>query len=85
MTEQQKKLQELIENVVIPDIEDHIDDILTLIAKDKVLDDAKESELNSINEMKDEFKAILNELANNELDDQECVELYDEIMDMISE
>lgn len=79
------KLKELIENVIMPDIEEHIDSIFEVIAKDKVADDAKKTELENIQGMKEEFKTILEEIENDELDNDECKEIYNDIMDMISE
>jgi DNA-directed RNA polymerase beta' subunit len=79
-----KKLKELIEEVVLPDIEDHIDSIFETIAKDKVTDDAKNTELQNMHELKDEFKTILEEIENKELDKDECEDIYKDIMDMIS-
>ncbi len=78
------KLRELIEEVVLPDIEDHIDSIFATIAKDKVTDDAKNTELQNMHDLRDEFKTILEEIQNKELDKDECKEIYDDIMDMIS-
>lgn len=80
-----QKLKELIENIIMPDIEEHIDGIFETIAKDKVADDAKKTELESIKQMKEEFETILDEIDKNELDSDECKEIYDDIMDMISE
>ena len=78
-----KKLRELIEDMVIPDIEDHIDDIFEEIANDKNANDDVKKELALMHEMRDEFTKILNDIENNELEQDECIELYEEINEMI--
>jgi hypothetical protein len=78
-----KKLRELIEDIVIPDIEDHIDDIFEEIANDKNANDDVKKELALMHEMRDEFTKILNDIENNELEQDECIELYEEINEMI--
>jgi len=78
-----KKLRELIEDMVIPDIEDHIDDIFEEIANDKNANNDVKKELALMHEMRDEFAKILNDIENNELEQDECIELYEEINEMI--
>lgn len=80
-----KKLKELIQDVVLPDIEDRIDEIFETIANDKIADDALKTELESMHELRDEFKSILSEIQNNELQKDECTQIYEDIMEMISE
>ena len=85
MKECRKNLKEIIENIILPDIEDHIDEIFETIANDKVADDALKTELENMQEMRTEFNSILEEISNDELSDEECQEIYDDIIDMISE
>lgn len=80
-----KKLKELIEDVVLGDLEDHMDEIFAIIAKDKKANDEYADELEELHEMREEFHGILEDIENKELSHEECAELYDEIMDMISE
>lgn len=80
-----KKLKEIIEDVVLPDLEDHMDTIFETIANDKKANDQHQDELQELHEMRDEFNEILQEIENNELSQDECEELYAEITDMISD
>ncbi len=79
-----KRLKEIIEGVVIPDIEDHIDEIFEKIANNKNASDETKAELQEMHEMKDEFTQILDDIQNKDIDKDECAELYAEIKDMIS-
>ena len=77
------KLKELIEDVVLPDIEDEIDNIYEIIAKDKNSNDEQSNTLNDLHEMRDEFKEVLEEIENRSLSKEECIELYEEIEAML--
>jgi hypothetical protein len=79
------KLKELIEKTVLPDIEDRLDEIFAEIAKSKDATAAQNEEIKEMHEMRDEFADILKDIENRELDKEECAELYQEIMDMISD
>lgn len=80
-----KKLKELIEEVVLNDIEDHMDEIFEKIAKDKKSSEILDSELKDLHEMRDEFHAILQEIEDRELSKEECIEIYEDIMEMIQD
>ncbi len=81
----EQRLQELIEDVVMPDIEDHIDDIFEEIANDKNASAETKAELEEMHEMRTEFTQILTDINNKELDKDECAELYEEINEMIKD
>ena len=80
-----KKLQELIEDVIMPDVEDSIDDIFEQIANKKNATDESRAQLDELHEIRDELTEILQEIESDELDDEECAELYEEFTDMISD
>jgi uncharacterized protein YpuA (DUF1002 family) len=77
------RLKELIEEVVLPDIEEEIDNIYEVIAKDKNSNDEQSNTLNELHEMRDEFKEVLAEIENRSLGKDECIELYEEIEAML--
>lgn len=78
------KLKELIEEVILPDIEDELDDIFEQI--NKLKNSTKfEDELKELHEMRDEFKEILQEIEERTLSKDECIELYEEITQMLEE
>ncbi len=79
-----KKLKELIEEVVIPDIEDELDDTFEKITKTKNSAEFEEK-LKELHEMRDQFQEILQEIENRTLSGDECIEIYEEITEMISE
>ncbi|MEA3352594.1 MAG: hypothetical protein U9Q33_02085 [Campylobacterota bacterium] len=79
------KLKKLIEDVVLPDIEDHMDHIFEQIANNKSSNDQLNDELAQMQEMRKEFQEILTEIDENSLDNDECTELYEDIMEMIKE
>lgn len=79
------KLKELIQTVVLPDIEDNLDEIFAQIAKDKNTSLAQKEEIEQMHEMRDDFNEILKDIENRELDKEECAELYQEITEMIAE
>ncbi len=79
-----KKLKKLIEDVVMPDIENYIDDIFEEIANDKNASQSTKDELQQMHEMREDFTKILQEIENNELEQDECIELHDEITAMIN-
>lgn len=85
MNECAKKLKELIEDVVIPDIEDAMDDIFEAIADSKKPSKDQELALKEMSEMKDEFQEILEDVDNDSLEEDECEELLEEITQMIKE
>ena len=79
-----QKLKELLEEVVLPDIEEELDDTFEKINKTKSSDEF-EDHIKELHEMRDEFKEILSEIEERTLSNDECIEIYEEIMDMIGE
>ena len=78
----QEELKEIINNEVLVEIEDHIDDIIEIIAAKKDTPELKE-ELAEMQGMKKDFEELLNDLEAGEIDDEEAQEIYDEIVDML--
>jgi hypothetical protein len=85
MKECNNSLKQLLEDVVIPDIEDAIDDIFENINSKKDASNEDQDELDELYEMKKEFTLILDDIQNDELNEEECKELLNEISEMISE
>ena len=79
------KLKELIQTIVMPDIEDRLDEIFADIAKNKNASEEQNAEIKEMHEMRDEFNEVLKDIENRDLDKEECAELYEEIMEMISD
>ena len=80
----QKELEKLIKDEVLIEIEDYIDDLFEIIASKKDDENVKE-ELKHMQEMKKDFEDMLEDLGNNEIDDEECKEINEEIKEMLTE
>ncbi|MFW3343652.1 hypothetical protein [Aliarcobacter butzleri] len=78
----QKELEKLIKDEVLIEIEDYIDDLFEIIASKKDDENVKE-ELKHMQEMKKDFEDMLEDLGNNEIDDEECKEIIEEIKEML--
>ncbi len=76
-------LKELLEDTVFPDIEEAIDDIFEVIADEKNASDEQKEELSDLRELKTEFTKVLEDINNEELSQEECDEIYDDIVEMI--
>ena len=85
MKKYHKQLKELINEVILNDIEEQIDEVFAVIAKEKKADEQYSMELKGLREMKKEFEEILKDIEDDNLNDEEAEDLYNEIMDMISE
>jgi lipopolysaccharide biosynthesis regulator YciM len=85
MTQCNKKLKILIEDTVMPDIEDAIDDVFEEIASNKNANQEQEEQLEEFHEMRKEFTEILEDINNDDLEEDECKELLIEITKMIEE
>ncbi len=78
---QVETLTQILTEEVIPDIEDYMDDLFVLIA-DKKSTKEDEEELENIRELREEFKTMLVELENGDMDEDECLEVIEEIREM---
>jgi len=85
MTNCEINLKELLEDTVMPDIEDAIDDIFEEIASNKAASKNQEDELEQMQELRVEFTQILSDINEGKLEDDECSELLEEIEEMIKE
>lgn len=76
-----QKLEELIKQSVLPDIETRMDELYEVIAdkKNDSIDEAKE-ELEELLEFRDDLKEILVDIECKEIEEDECKEIYDDIL-----
>ena len=79
-----QKLINLLENEVIPDIKEYIDVLFSKIASKNYLDEDK-TNLKDMQEMLSDFDTMITEAKNDELDEDECQEIIDEIIQMKKE
>ena len=78
---QAQKLEELLTKIVIPDIDERLDEIFAEIADSKEASaDAKE-EIDELREFKADLQDVLTDLENGDIDEEECKELIDDILE----
>ncbi len=78
-------LTDLLENDVIPEIEGFIDDLFKKIADNKHASNEDKEQLKEVQELRDEFKLMLQEVKAGEMDEDECAEIIEEIDEMRNE
>jgi len=75
------RLKALLETEIIPDLESAIDELFEQIEKAKDVTKEQRSDLDDLREMRDECKEIIQELANNELKEDEIEEILAELIE----
>jgi hypothetical protein len=81
MTQSQKLIQ-LLEEQVLPDTQDHLDYLFELVATKKA-DQEEINELKEIQDMRTEFKTMLDDIKSGDMDQEEIEELVCEIEEML--
>lgn len=76
------QLKHLIQNELIPDVEEHIDDIFESIASQKDASPQERAQLEDMQALRDEYKDLLGELNSGEIDEEEAEQLYTELTSM---
>ncbi len=80
-----EELIDLLNNDIVPEIEDVIDGLFELINDAKTATDEVKQELNELQELKTEFKVMLEEAMTGELEEDEAAEIIEEIEEMRAE
>ena len=78
-------LIDLLNNDIIPEIEDIIDSLFELINDAKTATSEVKQELQELQELKTEFKVMLEEAQTGELEEDEAEEILAEIEEMRKE
>jgi uncharacterized phage infection (PIP) family protein YhgE len=76
-----QQLQELITKSVIPDIDERLDEIFQEIADSKEASADAKDEIEDLREFKADLQDVLEDIANNDIDEDECKELIDDILE----
>lgn len=76
-----QKLEELLTNQVIPDIDDALDEIFEQIADEKNANDEQKEEIEELREFKADLKDLLEDINSGEIEDDECEEIYNDILE----
>ncbi len=79
-----EELIDLLNNDIIPEIEDVIDSLFEVINDSKTASDEVKQELSELQELKTEFKVMLEEAQSGELEEDEAEEILAEIEEMRS-
>lgn len=76
-----QKLEELLTKQVIPDIDDALDEIFEQIADEKNANDEQKEEIEELREFKSDLKDVLDDITSGEIEDDECEEIYNDIIE----
>ncbi|MCL4432578.1 MAG: hypothetical protein M1300_09685 [Epsilonproteobacteria bacterium] len=77
-----EQLKHLIENELIPDVEDHVDELFEGIASAKDATTDERTQLEDMQALRDEYKELLKELKSGDIDEEEAEQLYTELTAM---
>lgn len=77
-----EKLKNFLTLEIIPDLEEAIDEMFSMIEKAKMASIADKEELQELQEMHAECKEIMAEIEAGDMDEEEAAELLCELMDM---
>ena len=70
-----QELEELITNVVIPDVNNELDAIFEEIADNKEATEDAKDEIAELRELKEEFQSILDDIQSGDMDEDESKEV----------
>ena len=76
-----EKLKNLLSLEIIPDLEEAIDEMFSIIEKAKMASIADKEELQELQEMLFECKDILKEIDREEMPEEEAKEILNELME----
>lgn len=79
-----EQLKHLIQNELIPDVEDHVDELFEGIASAKDATAEERMQLEDMQALRDEYKELLKELKSGDIDEEEAEQLYTELTAMRS-
>jgi len=79
-----EKLKNLLTSEIIPDLEEAIDELFSMIEKAKMASIADKEELQELQEMHSECKDIVSEIDSNEMSEDEAKEILEELIDVKS-
>jgi len=79
-----EKLKNLLTSEIIPDLEEAIDELFSMIEKVKMASIADKEELQELQEMHSECKDIVSEIDSNDMSEDEAEELLEELLEVKS-
>ena len=78
-----KELKNIIQNIVMPDLEEVIDEIYQTIASGEPISLGEREELEELQEIHNECREILIEIESGEMEEEEAKELLAELTDIV--
>jgi len=85
MMQNSEKLKNFLTLEIIPDLEEAIDEMFSMIEKAKMASIADKEELQELQEMHAECKDMVAEIEAKDMSEEEAGELLEELMDMKTE
>ena len=76
-----EQLKELITKSVIPDIDERLDEIFEEISDSKEESADAKDEIEELRDFKADLQDVLEDIANGDIEEDECKELIDDILD----
>ncbi|MFA5453818.1 MAG: hypothetical protein WC272_00700 [Sulfurimonas sp.] len=76
-----EQLKELITKSVIPDINDRLDEIFEEISDSKEATIDAKDEIEELREFKADLQDVLEDIANGDIEEDECKEMIDDILE----
>lgn len=76
-----EQLKELITKSVIPDIDDRLDEIFEEISDSKEASIDAKDEIEELREFKADLQDVLEDIANGDIEEDECKEMIDDILE----
>ena len=74
-----EKLEELLTKSVIPDLNERLDEIFEEIADNKEATEDAKDEIEELREFKADLQDVLDDINSDDIDEEECKELIDDI------
>jgi len=78
---QAQKLEELLTKSVIPDLDERLDEIFEEIADNKEATEDAKDEIEELREFKADLQDVLDDIESGDIDEDECKELIDDILE----
>jgi thymidylate kinase len=77
-----QRLEQMLTQEIAPDLENYIDELFEKIADTKQATQEDKDELKQAQELQSDFKQMYDDLQDGEMDEDECQELLDELIQM---
>ncbi len=80
-----ERLEKMLHEEVIPEIEGYIDTLFEKIAETKNASNEDRDALQEMQELRDDFNEMLRDLQSGEMESDECAEIIEELTQMLQQ